>query len=263
MAHTLTVFFERSTDLVAQRGNLAQGGLFLPWVEPAPEPFAPVELVIVGPGGQVAELPARVVHIAEGAGVALAFADAPAARQAIEALLAGPARGEGGPVRVQWGRVEGTATAPSEPAFDGELEPALEPESATLYDQIRTMNHPEKVRLAMHGDRAARLILMKDPNKTLHTFLLQNPRITLDEVRFLAGYRQANPEALKMIGDSRDWSQHAAVASALVSNPKTPTQTSLKLLDRLPQSELRRLAKSEHTPRAVQLAARKRVVGPG
>jgi hypothetical protein len=49
------------------------------------------------------------------------------------------------------------------------------------------------------------------------------------------------------------------VVLALVRNPKTPMGSAVRLLDRLPEQELRRLAKSPDVPRGVQLAARKRI----
>jgi hypothetical protein len=218
-----------------------------------------VDLLVIAPGGAQVEVRARVVHLSAGSGIALAFEDSPAARAALQELCERAGEDTGGSaVRIHWGR-------PAEASADESAEeaaPAADAESATLYDQIRAMSSAEKMKLAIHGDRAARLILLKDTNKSIHTFVIQNPRITLDEVRYIAAYRQTNPEVLKMIGDNRDWSQNPGIVSALVGNPKTPPQTALKLLDRVPQSELRRLAKSESVPRAVQLAARKKVISP-
>ena len=128
-----------------------------------------------------------------------------------------------------------------------------------LFDQIKAMSSPEKMQLALHGDRTARFLLLKDVSKGVQTFLLQNPRITIDEIRYIAGYRQANPDALVSIAAHRDWGQNQGVLAALVRNPKTPTMTAVKLLDKIAATDLRRLAKSTEVPRAVQAAARKKV----
>ncbi|HEY5242860.1 MAG TPA: hypothetical protein VIJ22_15380 [Polyangiaceae bacterium] len=143
-----------------------------------------------------------------------------------------------------------------------EATPGEEPTQADerlLYDQIKAMSSPEKMQLALHGDRTARFLLLKDVSKGVQTFLLQNPRITLDEIRYIAGYRQANPDVLVTIAGHRDWGQNQGVLAALVRNPKTPTMTAVKLLDKVAATELRRLAKSTEVPRAVQAAARKKV----
>jgi hypothetical protein len=132
--------------------------------------------------------------------------------------------------------------------------------SATMLEQIRAMSSSEKLRLAIHGDRTARLLLLKDPNKTIQLHILQNKRITLEEVQHIAGNRQANPEALSRIGENREWLGHPGVVLALVSNPKTPSRTSMRLLRSLPQSEIRRLAKSPNVPQGIAQAARRLVV---
>jgi hypothetical protein len=121
------------------------------------------------------------------------------------------------------------------------------------------MGSQEKFRLALHGDRPARLVLMKDVNKSIQTFLIQNPRITLDEIRYLAGFRQANPEVLGSIAAHREWGGNAGIVAALIRNPKTPTTVAVRLLDKLPIAELRRIARTGEAPRAVTIAARKRV----
>lgn len=263
----------------AQRPHLQQGGFFLPWLEPPPEPFASVLLDVVSPSSRAAGLAARVVHLAAGVGIALAFDDAASARAVLLPLIDGlPAGSSAQGLRARWHSATGATNQQSsaadadphaaDPDAQDDVEASPPPEgdaeeTATLFARIRAMKVPEKIQLAAHGDRAARLLLMKDPNKVIHNFIIQNPRITIEEVRYLAGYRQANPDTLKLISEHREWMQNPGVMSALASNPKTPPLIAVKLIDRLPMSEVRRLAKSDSVVRSVQLAARKRVAGPG
>ena len=290
----LTVRFGRWPDLAAQEPHLKRGGLFVPPPAPLPSPYVDVALIVIAPNARQVELRARVVQIAPGAGIALASDDPQAIQSALEPLLgvarAGATEPDLGPVEVRWGRpvvTNGACSIPpaqsgadvSEPVGvlgepdppvaeplgaaeeNGPAElPGLSSDSATLHDQIRAMTTSEKIRVALHGDRGARLLLLKDPNKTIHLYLLQNKRITLDEVLHIAGHRQANPEALSRIGESREWIQNPGVLAALVANPKTPTRTSIRLMRNLPQSELRRLAKSQSVPQAIAQAARKLIV---
>ena len=51
------------------------------------------------------------------------------------------------------------------------------------------------------------------------------------------------------------------MATALVKNPKTPVPLALKLIQRLPVSEVRLLARSQGKPQLVQ-AAKKRLLEP-
>jgi hypothetical protein len=259
----LTVIFQQVSDFLAQEPHLAKGAFFVPAPDPLPEPFAELVLRVETPTNGVAELRVRAVQISD-KGVALAFVDVGAARKTLAPLFAAAREataGEGA-TWVFWGRPEASAAeeaaaAPRDPP-EASAEQRAEDE-ALLYDRIKAMGAQEKIRLAIHGDRASRLILLKDVNKTIQTFLLQNPRITIDEIRYMAGYRQANPDALQSIAAHREWGQNANVVAALVRNPKTPTTLAVKLLDKVGVTELRRLAKSAEVPRAVQAAARKRV----
>lgn len=268
----LTVRFEGWVDLSAQRAHLERAGLFVPVPDPLPEPFSELTVRVVAPDGQQVELEARVVQIAPQAGVALALSDAGRAQAALapmlEAAALAVASGQNAgaqQVIVAWAQEDAAAV----PRGDGEAEAAPgagsqarggaagEEDAATLHERVRGLSTAEKMRTARHGDRAERLILMKDPNKTIQLHLIQNKRITIDEVRYLAAYRQANPEVLSRIAESREWMQHPGIVTALVNNPKTPSRIAVRLLRNLPQSELRRIAKSPNSPRAVAMAARK------
>jgi hypothetical protein len=255
-ARTLAIVFGQTTDLLSQRAYLAKGALFVPAPEPPPEPFAEMTLQIEAPAGDVVELYAHAVQISP-RGVALAFADLTEARAALEPLferaLEAPSRepSSDGTTRVFW-------TEPRAARTEVDRSSSSAADEALLYDQIRAMSSQEKIHLALHGDRPARMILLRDVNKTAQTFLVQNPRITIDEIRYLAGFRQANPDVLATIAGHREWGQNPGIVAALIRNPKTPSATAVKLLDKVAVAELRRLAKSNDVPRAVQAAARKR-----
>lgn len=122
-----------------------------------------------------------------------------------------------------------------------------------------TLTLPEKMALAMSGDREVRFQLLRDPNKQLHPLVMKNPRIGLEEVQWAAKLTTLNPEALKIIADHPEWGQNPGVAAALVRNPKTPVPVALKLMPRLPIAELRALARSQGRPQIVQ-AAKKHVL---
>ena len=120
--------------------------------------------------------------------------------------------------------------------------------------QKETLSLPEKIALALSCDRERRFQFLRDPNKQLHPLVIKNPRIGLEEVQWAAKLTTLNPEALKLIADHPEWGQNPGVAAALVRNPKTPVPVALKLLPRLPLSELRALARSQGRPQIVQAA---------
>jgi hypothetical protein len=118
---------------------------------------------------------------------------------------------------------------------------------------------PERIKLALSCGREMRLKLLRDPNKQLHAFVLKNPRITLEEVHYAARQSALAPDALKMIAEHPEWSQNQAVATAVVRNPKTPLPLALRLLPRLPTTEIRSMARGNARGPLVQ-AARKLIV---
>ena len=217
--------------LLAQEQYLEHGGLLVPQAglgADVPPPMSDVVVEIETPAGR-AEIAARVVSVMPEVGVGFALDDPEAARRQIEPLLDRARRG-GAPA-----------------------------ESTNLQIRIQRMSMLEKQELAMTGDRVARMLLMKDSNKAIHLFVLRNRQVTADEIRVIASYRNINPDALQRIAQNQEWMRDLRIVAAIVSNPKTPPQVAVKLVERLPAAEIRRLARSADAPRAVQKAARQKL----
>jgi hypothetical protein len=272
-------------DQAVQAAHLARGALFLPEPEPLPEPFAEITLRIETGSGKSAELDGRVLQILPGHGIAVAFDDMVAAKATLAPLFAEPRAAEEEATFLFWGRMERGASlrplvppavastrapdaaAPSPEAAETPATPKapeLELDETTRMEaEIAGMNTNQKMQLGMRGDRTARTLLLKDLNKNLQSFVIQNPRISLDEVRSLAANRQALPDVLNTIAANKDWGNNPNIVTALIRNPKTPGTTSSKLMDKVPIAEVRRLAKANDVPRAVMAAARKRLADGG
>jgi len=137
-----------------------------------------------------------------------------------------------------------------------EAKPAAEPEKA-LWLRIRTMTVAEKVKLALRGNKDARGILLRDTNRILPRLVLQNPRITEEEILTLAKDRNVDEEILRLIADSREWTKVYAVRCALVENARTPAGKALNLLPTLGEREISRLAKSKQVPNVISVQARR------
>ena len=147
--------------------------------------------------------------------------------------------------------------APPSPEEDEEDEVA----PRLLSDRLKAMNVTQKMQLGLSGDREERLALLRDVNKTLHVYVLRNPRIGLDEVQQAAKQPTLSPDGLKLIAEHREWGTNAAVCTALVRNPRTPLPIALRLLDRIPSNELRAVAKGGARDQLVH-AARKKLGAP-
>lgn len=132
-----------------------------------------------------------------------------------------------------------------------------EPVPKSLYAEIKSMSVPQRVKLAMKGNREARNILIRDTNKLIQRMVLLNPRITEDEILMVAKDRNSETDLLRQIGDNRDWIHHYGIRSALVENARTPLAISLRLLKTLQDREIRTLAKSKNVASAVSGQARR------
>ena len=134
---------------------------------------------------------------------------------------------------------------------------AGKPVDQSLYNQILHMTVGERLKLALKGNRDARMILIRDPNRLIQRFILQNPRITDDEIIMLARNRNLDTELLRKIGDHKYWTRNYQVKVALVSNPKTPLATALHFVNTLQERDIRFLAKSKNVSATVVAQARR------
>src|SRR5207247_1407812 len=78
------------------------------------------------------------------------------------------------------------------------------PPPQNLYARILRMKIAEKLKLALRGNRDARMILIRDTNKLLRRFVLLNPRIGEDEVIAVTRNKSADDELLRMITERRE-----------------------------------------------------------
>jgi hypothetical protein len=130
-------------------------------------------------------------------------------------------------------------------------------EAKSLYARIKNMSVPQKVKLAMKGNKDARQILIRDTNKLIQRMVLQNARITEDEILMLAKDRNTEKEVLRLIADSKEWLKSYAIRLALVENAKTALGDSLRLMPGLAERDLKNLSRSKNVPSTIAAQARK------
>jgi hypothetical protein len=121
-------------------------------------------------------------------------------------------------------------------------------EELSLVKQIENMTVGQKVKMALTGDQAERVILIKDSNKQIATSVLKNPRITEDEVLKLTSTK-GTPD--------KEWVKNYQIKSALVTNPRTPLRITLKFLSQLNDKDLKSLSRSKNIPNVLAASARK------
>ncbi len=127
----------------------------------------------------------------------------------------------------------------------------------TLLKQVAHMNVVQRLTLALKGNREARMILIKDPNKLVQRCVLQSPRLTDMEVESFAKMTNLSDEVFRVISLTRKFMKSYVIARNLVNNPKTPLDISLHLLPRLNATDLKLLTTNKNIPDTLRSVALK------
>lgn len=138
-----------------------------------------------------------------------------------------------------------------------EKEGVTEEEHKNIYQQILVMGISQKIQLALKGNKEARSILVKDPNKLVCSAVIKSPKVTESEAVGYAKSRSVSDEVLRLIAANKEWTRSREMVLALVNNPRTPMTISMKLMLRLSDKELSDLAKNKGVPSALAAAARR------
>jgi len=131
------------------------------------------------------------------------------------------------------------------------------PPPQNLYARILRMKIAEKLKLALRGNRDARMILIRDTNKLLRRFVVMNPRIGEDEVIAVTRNKSVDEELLRMITERREWMRNYQVRLGLATNPKARLPIALRQLSTLGERDLRLIARSKNVPQAISAQARR------
>ena len=104
----------------------------------------------------------------------------------------------------------------------------------------------------MKGDREARNILIRDPNRLVSSAVVNNPRITEQEVEMIAAMKSLSEDILRQIASNRQWSRSYNVMHNLVRNPRTPMANIMTIMTRLQLRDLTALSKNRNVSDAVR-----------
>ena len=138
-----------------------------------------------------------------------------------------------------------------------------EKRAKSRYQEIQDLSVPDKVKLAMSGDKEARSILIKDSNKQIQVAVLDSPRITEPEIVAIANSRNVGEDILRKIASNRDWMKNYQIRVGLVNNPKTPLTIGLRIISTLMLSDLKRLGKSKGVSSVLTAAANRFLIKRG
>jgi hypothetical protein len=127
----------------------------------------------------------------------------------------------------------------------------------SVESQIAAMSVPEKVELAVKGNREERKILSRDPSSIVARAVIGSPRLSDEDVVAYAASSQTNEEILRAIADNRQWTANRQIVAAIVQNPRTPPPSAIRFLRSFATNELRVLANNRGVGLAVRQEAKR------
>ncbi len=126
-----------------------------------------------------------------------------------------------------------------------------------ILQRIQKLSVSERIHLALRGGKEIRTILLRDPSKEVVLTVLENPKITENEIELAARSRSISDEVLRKITKKREWMKNYGVILALVTNPKTPPGISVSLVNELKTKDLAILEKNKNVIEGVRATAKK------
>ena len=128
-------------------------------------------------------------------------------------------------------------------------------ERVSMINRIMKMGVKDRVKLGMKGDREARNILIRDPNRLVSSAVVNNPRISEQEIVTIAAMRSISEDILRQIASNRQWARSYNIMHSLAKNPRTPIANAITIMSRLQLRDLAALMKSRNVSDAVRRQA--------
>ena len=153
-------------------------------------------------------------------------------------------------------RVEASDEADDAAAAKEPEEPEEPVRKKPLFKQIEDMNVPQKVRLALMGDAAARKILVRDKVRVVAEAVMKSPKLTEKEVTAFVQDKALGGEIIRLIAKNREYTRNYTIMVALIYNPKTPPPMATGFIRNLRRKDLQNLLRAKGVPSYINRAAR-------
>lgn len=138
---------------------------------------------------------------------------------------------------------------------DPALQEAVERSDVSAFGKLLNMSVKEKILCALKGSREERAVLINSRNRLLLRAVLSAPKLSETEVEKFAASRSVSDEVIRIIAANNRWLRLYPVVLALTLNPKTPVQTSLRLLPRLSHRDATRVSRDRNVNPVVRRKA--------
>ncbi len=128
-----------------------------------------------------------------------------------------------------------------------------------LYAKIQQMNVTQKIRRAMLGNGAERMLLIRDTNRLVAEAAAKSPRMTEAEAARISASRAVSEDVLRILALNRDFTRNYQVKLNLTMNPRCPFTFASRMIPHLRDNDLKSLSKSKSVPQAIVVASRQQL----
>lgn len=135
---------------------------------------------------------------------------------------------------------------------------ALSPdEEKSLFARLSGLSVAQRIRIAYRGNKEERFFLIRDTNRLVSAAALKSPKTREADAEAIAAMRNVSEDVLRGVAFRREWVQRYSIMSALVRNPRSPIDVTLKFVPRLTQKDVKALAGDRNVPEAIRVSARR------
>jgi hypothetical protein len=143
---------------------------------------------------------------------------------------------------------------------DEDGEETLRNEFKPLYARISEMTVTQKIRRAILGTSAERMLLVRETNRLVAAAAASSPMLTENEAARIAANRNVIEDVLRIIAQNRSFTRSYQVKLNLVTNPRTPLSFSARMLPHLRDNDLRNIGRSRNVPANIQALAKQQLM---
>jgi hypothetical protein len=143
---------------------------------------------------------------------------------------------------------------------DDEGEEQLKQKFLPLHAKVAQMTVTQKIRRAMLGSAAERMLLVRDSNRLVAAAAAKSPMMRDNEAVMITAVRSVSDDVLRIIANNREFTRNYQVKLNLVTNPRTPFAFASRFVTQLHDHDLVKLAKSKNISGAVAQAVNQQLL---
>lgn len=131
-------------------------------------------------------------------------------------------------------------------------------DSSDLRRVIDEMTLPQRLKLALFGNKQCRAILVFDSSRIVQEAVLKNPRLQLLEVEELVKNTSLPEQVFRGISKNREWMRTYSLKKNFIFNPKAPLDLTMRWISFLNSRDMKDIARSKNLPQVLVNEAKKR-----